>query len=745
MSRQYVQEEGGLLSNHKNNSKLSLRLFQHAAVENITADVITRIGDDPSIRTKLGLGSGLAFGGRSSALEDTADDVQARQTPVTPLSKVPPPPAPKFANRNCVYKTSDGRPNQLLFVIEYKPPHKITAQMLRAGLREMNVLEDVVDRPTIPSDEVEKFQYHAEKLVAAAVAQTYGYMLESGVPYSCLVTGEAIVSLWVPDRQPDTVYYHLSEPAQEVTRASGEFDHPRTAIALMLSICVMAIQTPSRPESWRNGAVANARKWNVDMEKILRSMPTSLKKSPPVSPAFVPSPLPDQVEKSSPYYTRHSKRTKPRARRNSDDSPPHNPYHRGDDGDDDDNSGGPKSGPREKSAGMPIRKSTRHQGGRSEGTAGGEGSKQPNWYPSTSSYHYSRAYCTQKCLLGLVQRLSSLDDDCPHVSSHRGGCSRNTHPISKQRFCTLVQQQLAKSLDFNCTDLQIGGSRCMMFKITLASHGYTFIAKGTRDVFIPDLQHEGKMYDRLRSLQGRSIPVYLGNIDLTTPWYALGGVRVIHMLLLAYGGTRVDRSPDVGDLHAQVKTFEDEIGRFGVQHEDLACRNMLWNPELGRVLFIDFERSTVDTQAEVSAPVEVFLVPRHQRASKKPKLKSSWFEIYEDQPLQLPLPSPTKEASDQAVIDSSAGHCQVLAPIASFPQLLERKLTTSDTENVVVQKEVSAIALTADDPLEVKEFPGSASKESIMPSIAACGPAANDLLLKPCLPPLPRKDEAKVS
>ena len=584
----------------------------------------------------------------------------------------------------------------------------------------MNVFDDVVDRPMVPSDETEKFQYHADRLVAAAVAQTYSYMLESGVKYSCLVTGEAIVSLWIPEDRPDTVYYHLSEPGQEVTNGPGEFHHPRTAIALMLSICIMALQTPIRGESWRAAAAANARTWNVDVEKILNSMPTLLKKSPPVSPAFVPSPVPDRVEKSSPYYTRHLKRTKARARRSSDGSPPNNPRrHGGDDSDNPDNAGGPRGGPREKGAGMPTRKSTRHKGG-----GGAEGGKQPNWYPSTSSYHYSRPYCTQRCLLGLVQGLA-LDDHCPHVRSHRGRRASNIHALSKQRLCMLVKRQLARSLDFNCTDLQIHGSRCMIFKITLASHGYTFVAKGTRDVFIPDLQYEGQIYDRLRSMQGRSIPVFLGSVGLTTPWYDLGGVRVIHMLLLAYGGIRVDRNPDVENLDGQVKAFEEGLGRLGVRHEDLACRNMLWNPELGRVLFIDFERSTVDTQAKAPIPVELSPVHQHRGFSKKskgpPKAQSSWFEIYEDQTLQLPLPSPTKETSNQAVIDSSIRDDQLLAPRVTLPAGC---LTTLIAEYVV--QKVTGTTLTANDPLEAKEHSGLTNKENMMPSTTESSPAPDD-------------------
>lgn len=49
----------------------------------------------------------------------------------------------------------------------------------------------------------------------------------------------------------------------------------------------------------------------------------------------------------------------------------------------------------------------------------------------------------------------------------------------------------------------------MLFKVILLFHGYMFVAKGTRDVFVLDLQHEGKVYQRLRPLQGKMIPVHI--------------------------------------------------------------------------------------------------------------------------------------------------------------------------------------------------------------------------------------------
>lgn len=137
-----------------------------------------------------------------------------------------------------------------------------------------------------------------------------------------------------------------------------------------------------------------------------------------------------------------------------------------------------------------------------------------------------------------------------------------------------------------------------MFKVTLLSHGYTFVAKGTRDVFIPDLHHEATIYQQLRPLQGDVIPVFLGNVDLEKKWWDLG-YCIIHMLLMSYGGESVDFIRDHG---VELRLMVEKMHGMGVSHEDLASRNTLWNSQTGKLMVIDFERSRIVT--DVSEKVE---------------------------------------------------------------------------------------------------------------------------------------------
>ncbi|XXH05275.1 hypothetical protein Hte_011700 [Hypoxylon texense] len=125
----------------------------------------------------------------------------------------------------------------------------------------------------------------------------------------------------------------------------------------------------------------------------------------------------------------------------------------------------------------------------------------------------TRQYCTQRCLMGLVRR-APIDTKCPNAASHQPSTPNGLHPIDHARFRRLLRRQLTKSLDDGVAGLGIGGSRGVLFQITLLAYGYTFVGKGIIQAFIPDLQHEATVYKRLKQKQGSTVPIYLGAIDL---------------------------------------------------------------------------------------------------------------------------------------------------------------------------------------------------------------------------------------
>lgn len=174
--------------------------------------------------------------------------------------------------------------------MEYKPPHKLSAfnlraRLLRADNRSINIPKDVINRITIPTDPEEKFIYHSKRLIAAALTQTYGYMIKNGLKYSKLATGEADVFLLIKEDEPHTLYYHLAEPNIEA-EAHSEVDILlcRTTVAQTLTLCLMALDSKPRSQKWRNHALETAYKANIDYEAILQQIPAEEKTlTPPPS------------------------------------------------------------------------------------------------------------------------------------------------------------------------------------------------------------------------------------------------------------------------------------------------------------------------------------------------------------------------------------------------------------------------------------------------------------------------------
>jgi hypothetical protein len=199
-------------------------------------------------------------------------------------------------------------------------------------------------------------------------------------------------------------------------------------------------------------------------------------------------------------------------------------------------------------------------------------------------------------------RQTALDGNCPNVLIHRQGRRSSRHPITKLEFQQMIQQQLGKDLDHDCEPLGKQGTGGALFRITLAEWGYTLVGKGTVEAFVPDLQHEGQIYQRLDAIQGECIPVYLGNIDLLKVYYLDIGVRIQHMLMMSWIGERadVDREARNHPIQTQVRLLVKEVGRLGVVHGDIGEPNILWSRELRRVMLIDFERATCATSSRLN-------------------------------------------------------------------------------------------------------------------------------------------------
>lgn len=472
----------------------------------------------------------------------------------------------------------------MVYVSEYKPPHKLAAPHLRLGLRAMNMHKDVVNRKTIPTsiDPDAGFRYHAERLTASAVTQTYHYMIESGLEYGLLTTGEAIVFLKVEWDEPETLYYHLAEPGPEASAHPSNF-HLCTAVGQYLAFMLIALGSPGERrehgQEERQKAMEGLKTWAEDFESTVRSILVDERfTSPDGSPYDEPTTYKD-VDRS-PYLLRGRKR---RTAEKQMDEPPLRKDDRREPSDD-------ESAPRPPDTPTPTGRRT------------GQGTRQSRRLaqrPRGGGGEQGRQYCTQKCLLGLLEG-GFLDPKCPNVALHRKGCAhaRAHHPVNHTEWLGLLRKQLEQSLDDGITPLGLGGARGVLFKVTLLAYGYTLVSKGTVRAFIKDLEHEAAVYERLKPIQGLYVPVFLGVIDLRSmnrTYYYDHRVYVVHMTLLSWGGGTIAEALNNGNMPKSPQDMATRALRAmhqeGVIHKDVRLANMLFNREINGIMMVDFERS----------------------------------------------------------------------------------------------------------------------------------------------------------
>ncbi|KAI9828987.1 MAG: hypothetical protein M1832_000010 [Thelocarpon impressellum] len=404
-------------------------------IETTATFIINHLSTVEAVRHEFELSGSIVFEGHPHAISETNEEVlQRRRQQVlqtsTPLVTV------NGSGPVRVFTDVDdkGIHRRLAFVIEEKPLYKLTLDHLRTGLRPMDLRTDVIDRILMPAvgDHVGQFQYQSDRLVAAVITQIFSYMIEGGVRYGYIITGEAIVFLHIPSDDPSTIYYHLADPRTDVEAQMEAFDgvdySHQTALGQVLAFSLLALGSNSNTNAWRQAAMGQLTPWEVDSDAILR----------------------------------------------------------------------------------------------------------------------------------------------------RDG----RHQIDLESFLERLRQQLERTLDSDCEPMGMDGARGALFRVTMVSHGYTLVAKGTVEVFVTDLRHEEAVYRRLEALQGVHVPVCLGSIGLTYPYYYEIGVRIVHMMLLSWAGQRIAKHfPDSKDV------IEDVRWKSEIAQAIEVIRSA------GRVMVIDFERS----------------------------------------------------------------------------------------------------------------------------------------------------------
>ena len=613
---------------HKNviGSEKSLEYIERLTLETNVESLLDHLSKCDAKADKLGLHGGIVFENHDNTLSNDDEEAQFR---LEELKITTPPKQSKkssskvnrprhrdksYPDAFCVYRRDD-KQQVPLAAVELKPPHKLPVSVLLAGTRDMDLPTEVVERETIPvkkEDPQAHFKYQADRLVAAAVTQTFSYMIENGLEYGYLGTGEAFVFLRVKESNPETVYYRLCIPKEEVgegTDGRPDSGHGNllhlTAVAQVSAFCLQAVQTQPRSQKWQKEARDILPTWDVDLNAILSEIPETERKELVHSPY---QPSIKRFRKGNFPKTPELFRSRKADGKTFGSCAPAPDSHREtgspDSSDSENDSGGPTPQP---TPSKPPKKAAGNVSGKQRKGAG-QGRK-----------GQERQYCTQRCLMGIMDQ-GEFDDQCPNVLEHARQSTDYHHNLDSQDFLWLIQKQLAKDRDTDCYPLWIQGARGAMFKVSLTSHGYTVAAKATVFAFVTDLKHEQAVYECLRTLQGTYVPVCLGGVDLHVPYYHRG-VELIHMMFMAWGGEALGECGQIlGHVEKDVSQMAAEgmeaMHALGVLHRDVATRNMLWNEECGRVMFVDFERSVVfETGQKQRQPLGVISANRKRKVA----------------------------------------------------------------------------------------------------------------------------------
>ncbi|MCJ1428599.1 hypothetical protein MMC29_006509 [Sticta canariensis] len=609
-SMNVLQTNGSDNLRRKIASEADLVHYERSMVEDPVTNITHYFFEDSEIKENMGLHSGVVFENHPNTLVEDLENLQIDTSTNAPS-------LPKHTDQICVYQTQNGKLRPC-YIVEYKAPHKLTIAHLEAGLHPMNPMEDIVNNPVIPAkeDSEEGADYYSTKVVAAVVTQTFSYMIDAGLEYAYICTGEALVFLRVERDDPTTVYYHLSIPNEEVGKSTGweaESEGPDrlhlTTVGRVLVFTIQALPSEVRCPSWIKKAQEKLEKWEVDFDKVLAKIPDSVKKRIKArgsggdsgsDPGSVYKPRQKHIPTDRSPVRLRSNQLKTLT---SHGCNPDVIVKRKDERDDDEENGkdfyavdSPCPPPRNQGTSRIPGASSRKQVGSSRNQAPSDRFTESyfRWYwNERTAQIQAMAYCTQRCLRGLLTG-GLLDENCPNVETHRKRDSY--HCLDQITFREQMRKQLSEDLDVDCLALDMQGSRGGMFKIRLTSHGYTVAAKGTVSAYVSALLHEAAVYKHLEAIQGIYIPVCLGNIDLCDALY-YNRAGFVHMMFLSWGGEGIEdkasRSKALPHVPEQGAEALRAIHQLGVLHCDARPRNILWSKELKRVMIVDFERAEI--------------------------------------------------------------------------------------------------------------------------------------------------------
>ncbi|KFX95971.1 hypothetical protein V490_03607 [Pseudogymnoascus sp. VKM F-3557] len=586
-----LEESGDTVRGWQMGSELDLNTFARFTVEDPVSQIIKRLSNDSVLRNRFGLKGSVKFENHSNTLspDRTTEQMQSLSISDNPRrserlrahankpgradssksSKSATKSSRPRADQFCVYNVGgEGETEHRVtaLTIEYKAPHKLTLGHIYEGLVEMNV-DEVVE-----VDDNENVAVRCRRLVAAVITQGFSYMVKAGVEYGEIYTGEATIFLRIPD-DPSTVYYSLSVPKGDVGASTGwdeRGNEPNrlhmTAVGQAVAFTLRALKTPPRSAQWIRNALHQLKTWNV----VVKEIEDAVADDEVPSSEYRPSPRVTQDIIRSPIQFRPRRKN----------------IHVGSCGsvttsfssDDDNHHPDTPSRPQPPSSSRNPITSPNPPSQPTE--RGGE----KGAYNKAHRQKNLGRFCTPNCLMGMVDG-GELDWRCPNVKEH----GKSHHQLDRNTFMRHIRELLRNQLDY-CVEMNIHGARGAFFKVKLPGFGYTVAGKGTGIECVEDLMHESTIYRRLLPVQGKCVPVHLGDTKVDSILYYAGAVRIVYMMFLSFGGFQL-RSPIPRTLADDAICGLHAIHQLGVLQGDPAARNVLVHPDRPGITWIDFERA----------------------------------------------------------------------------------------------------------------------------------------------------------
>ncbi|PWY76749.1 hypothetical protein BO83DRAFT_377226 [Aspergillus eucalypticola CBS 122712] len=206
-------------------SELQLQYFQRDTVDKFVKSILKEIHNNDRLRRRFKLHGHISFEDHNNAddmtspLETSMQQLQiAESVQHVPSTRGRARSAQRPIHRRrrnrradqfCVHVLSDDQ-RVPVYAVEHKAPHKLSLAEILAGLHEMDLETDVINT------DVDSFEYHATRLVAAVITQLFSYMVDVGVQHGYICTGEAFICLRITE-DPSVVQYYLLLPNRDVT------------------------------------------------------------------------------------------------------------------------------------------------------------------------------------------------------------------------------------------------------------------------------------------------------------------------------------------------------------------------------------------------------------------------------------------------------------------------------------------------------------------------------------------------